>query len=183
MAILSFHPDRVGVALASAVGLVTASYFELEARGAVPNILEAHSQLLADVFSERIQAHTSVIIEPRARALAFAIAFSVSLATARGHAASARGIRIVYDLATFVIPLIALTLTLVMQPLSQGELCAPCLLESLFSLAIVECRRGPARPTAAAPIRVPLLDAETWRRSVSSTAAPAKRLGRDDAHR
>ena len=146
MAYPPLHHDRAGVMVASALGLVTACYFELELRGVVPNLFGDRSQPLAEVFSEQMQAHANVIAEPGIRALAFAIALVASLTTLRGDAGRSWSLRITYGIATLALPIIALLLTLVAQPLALGELCVPCLLQSLFGLAILECRSNPTRP-------------------------------------
>jgi hypothetical protein len=146
-----FHRDRVGVIVASALGLVTAAYFELEMRDVVPNLFADRSPL-AGVFSERMQAHANVIADPGLRALGFALALVASVAMLRSDADRSWWLRITYGVGTLVFPIIALLLTLVAQPLALGELCVPCLLQSLFALAILECRSNPFRPLVTDPV-------------------------------
>jgi hypothetical protein len=146
-----FQHDRAGVIVAAALGLVTASYFALEVRDVVPNLFADRSPL-AGVFSERMQVHANVIADPGFRALAFAIALAAGLATPGSDAGRSRWRRITYDIATLALPIIALLLTLVAQPLAWGELCVPCLLQSLFALAILECRSNPFRPVVRDPV-------------------------------
>ena len=147
MSASSLRPDRLGIVAASALGLVTAAYFDLEARGILPSLLAGRSQALTTIFSERAQTHASLLAEPWIRALAFALTLSLSLATIRTNSAPPRSVRIGYWFATFAFPAIALVVTLVIQPLALGDLCVPCLLESLFALAILECRKHPEQPS------------------------------------
>jgi len=146
------HHDRVAVVVASALGLVAACYFELEVRGVVPNLLAAGSPPLVRVFSERMQTHASVLAEPGIRAVAFATALLTSLATVRGDGDRSWWLRFTYGIGTLALPIITLLLTLVAQPLALGELCVPCLLQSLFALAILECRGNPSRPLVTDPV-------------------------------
>jgi hypothetical protein len=179
----SLRHNRAGITVASALGLVTASYFELELRDVVPNLFAGLSQPLADVFSERVQVHATFIAEPAARALAFAVALAATLTMIHGDAGRSWCLRITYEIGTLVLPIIALVLTVVAQPLALGELCAPCLLQSLFSLAILESRRDPYRPPVTNSVGARPLEDEAWHRVVSSPSVGVRRLGRDDAHR
>jgi hypothetical protein len=168
VAIERIQNNRFGVVIAAALGLVTSSYFELEARGVLPNPLAAHSRLLAEVFSERAQLHVSVFVEPWARALTFALALLVGFVALRGDVGGpSRLLRLTYALGTLVLPIAAMVSTLVVQPLALRELCAPCLLESLFALAILECR-SPTRPPLADAVGASIEGREAWRNRYSS---------------
>jgi hypothetical protein len=159
--------DRFGVVIAAGLGLLTSCYFELEARGALPNPLAARSPLLANVFSERAEEHVSVLVEPWARALAFAVALAVGVATLRNGTGLSRSSRFAYALGTLILPIAALLLTLLAQPVALGELCAPCLLQSLFALAILECR-SPARAPLAKVLEARARSGAGWRNRYSS---------------
>jgi hypothetical protein len=159
--------DRFGVVIAAALGLLTSSYFELEARGVLPNPLEPRFRLLAGVFSERTQEHASMIAEPWARALAFALALAVGVAAWRDDLGTTRLFRLAYALGTLVLPTAAMLLTLLAQPVAFGELCAPCLLESLFALAILECR-SPAPAPISRALETWARDGARWRNRYSS---------------
>jgi hypothetical protein len=80
------------------------------------------------------------------------------------------------------VPLGIVLLTLVAQPLAMGHLCAPCLLESLFALAVLECR-APAGPPLSDIVDTRFRKAEAWRGRIFATPIGVRRLGRDDTHR
>ena len=176
------YDGRLGVVLASTLGFIAASYFELEARGVVPNLLASRAPLVAGVFSEQVQVHVSTFVEPWVRALAFAMALLVSLVAHRSDEGSPMWLRLMHASALLTLPVSMLILTLVAQPLMEGDLCAPCLLESLFALAILEFRARPLPPyadeTTSAARRV-----EEWHGRGPSPSMSMRRLGRDDAHR
>ena len=153
----SLRPDRIGIAVASAVGLVMSCYFSLEAVGAVSNLLGPRSLLLASLFSEK-GSHVDGLSSSWVKAFAFGTALWASVATARRGVPPPTALRVVYGLSTLVFPVIIMLRALVVQPVFFDGFCVPCLLTALAALAIVECRRieipvaGPDPRAAPAPI-------------------------------
>ena len=136
----SLRPDRIGIAVASAAGLVMSCYFALEAAGAVSNLLGHRSPLLADLFSEK-GSHVDGLSNSWVRAFAFGTALWASVATARRGVPPSVTLRVVYGLSTLVFPVIIMLVALIVQPVFFDGFCVPCLVTALAALGILECRR------------------------------------------
>lgn len=141
------RPDRIGIAVASAVGFALSCYFALEAAGAVSNLLQPRSPLLAALFSER-GADPDGASNSWFRAFAFGMALTVSLATARRDPPTSAAVRVLYGLSTVVFPVIMLLVALFVQPVLREGFCVPCLLTALPALGILESRRIAAQQAA-----------------------------------
>jgi hypothetical protein len=121
------RPHRIGIAVASAVGLVMSCYFAPEADGAVskpPRSTDAAilhsgvtigdeqralgpgSLLLASLFSEK-GSHVDDLCSSCVKAFAFGTALWASVAAARRGAPPPTALRAVYGLSTLVCPVIS----------------------------------------------------------------------------